>query len=146
MSLVKLAGRNAKKQRSKIASRIQRKLDDGGRWGDLTNGEIHTYDKAMSRLHGKEGRIKKGKETKSYVNWAKSTREDPYTGKVGSTGAHSEEYLKKNPKAGKKNGFKKMLNSNNTKKTRPKLGLKGTLGMGAASLAMLGLAKKLEED
>ena len=135
MSLIKTSGKNAKKQRAKIALRVKNDLDSGKKLGDLTNGEMHTFDKAKSKMLGNRGDKEAGKKAKSFANWAKNTRQEPGSTKVGTTGDKGEglKYNKNSNAAddSKGKGLKERLSDHKEKKIAKKESVrKGGSGLG----------------
>ena len=110
MSLTKIAGKNAKRQRDKIAAKVQRKVDAGGKLGDLSNGEMHSWNRARTKYHGKNKNKKAGRADKGFANWAKEARSEPGSDVMGTGGAGrrngknvSYKDYKKNTNAGTNN-------------------------------------------
>lgn len=90
MSLIKIAGKNAREQRAKIHFAVQKKLDNGEKLGNLTNGEMYVWDKAAATAAGRANNKKAGKKKKFYSNWAKYDRAEPGSIKVGIGGVIGE--------------------------------------------------------
>ncbi len=108
--LQKISGRNARKERARIGALIDRKAasrqnPNGVKLGDLTNGEMHTWDRAKSALHGHKRRKEKGAKAKFYANWAKNDRAEPGNSNIVGTGGNQGEGALK-PKYSKNDKYK----------------------------------------
>jgi len=151
--LNKISGRNARNQRAKAALKIKNDMENGKKWGDLTNGELHAYDKAKSSMHGRRGEKSAGRKAKEFVNWAKNDRQEPGSNKVGmtgkeGTGTSKPRKLGDTSGAGvqKKSLAERLAEHKRNKNTKPKVNLKAGLIIGAGGLGLLGAAHMLHGE